>query len=138
LTLPERPTISGAELAARLSPPLAFYDIELFCDIEPHQTRGPTAARHTRAGMANTTSAQKAARKIARRTEVNKARRSQLRGSVRKVEEAIVAGDRGKALAALKEAEPVIMRSAQKGVVHRNAASRKVSRLSHQIAKLGA
>jgi len=132
LTLPERPTISGAELAARLSPPLAFYDIE------PHQTRGPTAARHTRAGMANTTSAQKAARKIARRTEVNKARRSQLRSSVRKVEEAIVAGDRGKALAALKEAEPVIMRSAQKGVVHRNAASRKVSRLSHQIAKLGA
>jgi small subunit ribosomal protein S20 len=88
--------------------------------------------------MANTTSAQKAARKIARRTEVNKARRSQLRSSVRKVEEAIVAGDRSKALAALKEAEPVIMRSAQKGVVHRNAASRKVSRLSHQIAKLGA
>ena len=66
--------------------------------------------------MANTTSAQKATRKIARRTEVNKARRSQLRSSVRKVEEAIVAGDRGKALAALKEAEPVIMRSAQKGV----------------------
>ncbi|HZN28683.1 MAG TPA: 30S ribosomal protein S20 [Xanthobacteraceae bacterium] len=88
--------------------------------------------------MANTTSAQKAARKIARRTEVNKARRSQLRSSVRKVEEAIVAGDRSKALAALKEAEPVIMRSAQRGVVHRNAASRKVSRLSHQIAKLGA
>jgi small subunit ribosomal protein S20 len=88
--------------------------------------------------MANTTSAQKAARKIARRTEVNKARRSQLRSSVRKVEEAIIAGDRSKALAALKEAEPVIMRSAQKGVVHRNAASRKVSRLSHQIAKLGA
>lgn len=88
--------------------------------------------------MANTTSAQKAARKIARRTEVNKARRSQLRSSVRKVEEAIGAGDRSKALAALKEAEPVIMRSAQKGVVHRNAASRKVSRLSHQIAKLGA
>ena len=88
--------------------------------------------------MANTTSAQKATRKIARRTEVNKARRSQLRSSARKVEEAIVAGDRGKALAALKEAEPMIMRSAQKGVVHRNAASRKVSRLSHQIAKLGA
>ena len=87
--------------------------------------------------MANTTSAPKATRKIARRTEVNKARRSQLRSSVRKVEEAIVAGDRGEALAALKEAEPVIMRSAQKGVVHRHAASRKVSRLSHQIAKLG-
>jgi small subunit ribosomal protein S20 len=88
--------------------------------------------------MANTTSAQKATRKIARRTEINKARRSQLRNSVRKVEEAIAAGDRGKALAALKEAEPVIMRAAQKGVVHSNAANRKVSRLTHQVAKLGA
>jgi small subunit ribosomal protein S20 len=88
--------------------------------------------------MANTTSAQKATRKIARRTEINKARRSQLRNSVRKVEEAIAAGDRSKALAALKEAEPVIMRAAQKGVVHSNAASRKVSRLTHQVAKLGA
>jgi small subunit ribosomal protein S20 len=87
--------------------------------------------------MANTTSAQKAARVIARRTEVNKARRSLLRGSVRKVEEAIASGDRSKALAALKEAEPVIIRSAQKGVVHRNAASRKVSRLTQRIAKLG-
>ena len=87
--------------------------------------------------IANTTSAKKAARKIARRTEVNKARRSQLRGSVRKVEEAIVAGDRGKALAALKEAEPVIMRAAQKGVVHKSSASRKVSRLSHRVAQLG-
>ena len=57
---------------------------------------------------------------------------------VRKVEEAIAGGDRAKALAALKEAEPVIMRSAQKGVVHPNAASRKVSRLSHRVAKLGA
>jgi small subunit ribosomal protein S20 len=86
--------------------------------------------------MANTTSAQKATRKIARRTEINKSRRSRLRGSVRNVEEAIAAGDRTKALSALKEAEPIIMRSAQKGVVHRNAASRKVSRLAHQIAKL--
>jgi small subunit ribosomal protein S20 len=86
--------------------------------------------------MANTTSARKAARKIARRTEINKGRRSQLRSCVRKVEEAIAAGDRNKALDALKEAEPVIMRAAQKGVVHRNAASRKVSRLNHQVAKL--
>jgi small subunit ribosomal protein S20 len=86
--------------------------------------------------MANTASAEKAARKIARRTEINKGRRSQLRNSVRRVEEAIAAGDRAKALAALKEAEPVIMRAAQKRVVHRNAASRKVSRLNHQVAKL--
>jgi small subunit ribosomal protein S20 len=88
--------------------------------------------------MANTSSARKATRKIARRTEINKARRSQLRGFVRKVEEAIAAGDRGKAMAALKAAEPVIMRSAQKGIVHRNTASRKVSRLNQRVAKLSA
>jgi small subunit ribosomal protein S20 len=88
--------------------------------------------------MANTSSARRAVRKIARRTEINKARRSQMRGFVRRVEEAIAAGDRGKAVAALKAAEPVIMRSAQKGIVHRNAASRKISRLTHRIATLGA
>jgi small subunit ribosomal protein S20 len=88
--------------------------------------------------MANTSSARKATRKIARRTEINKGRRSRLRSYVRKVEEAIAAGDRGKAQAALQQAEPVIMRSAQKGILHRNAASRKVSRLSHRLARLGA
>jgi small subunit ribosomal protein S20 len=87
--------------------------------------------------MANTSSARKATRKIARRTAINKSRRSQMRSSVRGVEEAIATGDRTRALAALKEAEPVIMRSAQKGIVHRNAASRKVSRLTLRIAKLG-
>ena len=86
--------------------------------------------------MPNTTSARKAVRKIARRTEVNKSRRSQLRSFVRKVEEAITGGNRSAALAALKEAEPVIMRAAQKGIVHSNAASRKVSRLAHKVAKL--
>ncbi|MGH6665851.1 MAG: 30S ribosomal protein S20 [Pseudolabrys sp.] len=86
--------------------------------------------------MANTKSARKATRKIARRTIVNKARRSVLRNSVRNIEEAIASGDRNAALAAFKEAEPVIMRSAQHGVVHKNNASRKVSRLSHRIAKL--
>ena len=87
--------------------------------------------------MANTSSARKATRKIARRTEVNKARRSLLRGSVRKIEEAIASGDRNAALAAFKAAEPAIMRAAQVGVVHKNNASRKVSRLAHRIAKLG-
>jgi small subunit ribosomal protein S20 len=86
--------------------------------------------------MANTSSARKATRQIARRTEVNKGRRTKLRSFVRKVEEAIEAGNRAEALAALKAAEPVIMRSAQKGVVHPNAASRKVSRLTHRVAKL--
>jgi small subunit ribosomal protein S20 len=88
--------------------------------------------------MPNTTSARKAVRKIARRTAINKNRRSLLRSVVRKVEEAIAAGDRNSALAALKEAEPIIMRSAQKRVVHRNAASRKVSRLTHRIAGISA
>ena len=88
-------------------------------------------------GMANTKSAKKAARQITRRTVINKSRRSRLRGAVRKVEEAIAAGDRSRALAAMAEAEPVIIRAAQKNVVHRNAARRKVSRLAHRIAKLG-
>ena len=86
--------------------------------------------------MANTKSARKATRVIARRTEVNKARRSVLRNSVRKVEEAIASGNRDAAAAALKVAEPVIMRAAQRGVVHKNNASRKVSRLAHRVAKL--
>ncbi|MBV1698352.1 MAG: 30S ribosomal protein S20 [Hyphomicrobiales bacterium] len=87
--------------------------------------------------MANTKSAKKAAKQIARRTVTNRARRSRLRGAVRKVEEAIAAGDRSKALAAMAEAEPVIIRAAQKNIVHRNAARRKVSRLAHRIAELG-
>jgi small subunit ribosomal protein S20 len=87
--------------------------------------------------MANTKSARKATRVMARRTEVNKARRTVLRNSVRKVEEAIQSGDRNAALSAFKAAEPVIMRAAQRGVVHKNNASRKVSRLAHRIAKLG-
>ena len=87
--------------------------------------------------MANTSSARKAARKIARRTIVNQARRTRMRSAVRKVEEAIAAGDRNKALDAMKQAEPQLMKAASTGQVHRNAASRKVSRLTHSIAKLG-
>jgi small subunit ribosomal protein S20 len=87
--------------------------------------------------MANTKSAKKAAKQTARRTVINRTRRSRLRSAVRKVEEAITAGDRSKALAAMAEAEPVIIRAAQKNIVHRNAARRKVSRLAHRIAALG-
>ncbi len=86
--------------------------------------------------MANTKSARKATRQIAKRTAINKVRRSTMRGSVRKVEEAIESGDRNAATAALKAAEPVIMRAAQRGVLHKNNASRKVSRLAHRVAKL--
>jgi small subunit ribosomal protein S20 len=87
--------------------------------------------------MANTKSAKKATRKIARRTEVNKARRSRMRVFVRKVEEAIASGDAAVAKTALQQAEPEMMRAAQNGVTHKNTASRKVSRLAHRIAKLG-
>lgn len=87
--------------------------------------------------MANTKSAKKAARQAVRRTIINKARRSRMRTALRKVEEAIAAGDRSTALAAMAEAEPALIRAAQKGIVHRNSAERKVSRLTHQIAKLG-
>ena len=86
--------------------------------------------------MANTTSAKKATRKIARRTEVNKARRSRMRTFLRMVEEAIASGDKASAAEALKAAQPEIMRAAQKGVVHKNTASRKVSRLAHRIGTL--
>lgn len=86
--------------------------------------------------MANTSSAKKATRKIARRTIVNKSRRTQMRTSVRLVEEAIKRGDRTAALEAMKRAEPELMQAAQRNIVHKNNASRKVSRLTHQIAKL--
>jgi small subunit ribosomal protein S20 len=88
--------------------------------------------------MANTSSAKKATRVIARRTAINKSRRTRMRSSLVKVEEAIASGDRAMALAAMKDAEPIIMRSAQKGVIHKNTASRKVARLSKRVAKLGA
>ena len=86
--------------------------------------------------MANTKSAKKASRQIARRTVINKSRRSRVRGAVRKVEEAISAGDRSAAVAAMAQAEPALIRASQKGIVHRNAAQRKVSRLAHRIAAL--
>jgi small subunit ribosomal protein S20 len=86
--------------------------------------------------MANTTSAKKATRKIARRTIINKSRRTQMRGSVRTVEEAIKSGDREAALKAMASAEPELMKAAQRNLIHKNNASRKVSRLAHQIAKL--
>lgn len=83
--------------------------------------------------MANTKSAKKAVRKIARRTEVNKSRRSRMRTYVRKVEEAIDAGDQKAAQEALKEAQPIVMRAAQLQTLHKNTASRRLSRLSARI-----
>jgi ribosomal protein S20 len=97
------------------------------------------ATRHRRRifeNMANTTSAKKATRKIARRTVINKSRRTQMRGAVRTVEEAIKSGDRAAAMTAMARAEPELMQAAQRNIIHKNNASRKVSRLTHQIAKL--
>ena len=88
--------------------------------------------------MANTSSAKKAARKIARQTATNKARRSRVRTYVRKVEEAIVAGDQTAANEAFKVAQPEIMRASSKGVFHGNTASRRVSRLNARIKALSA
>lgn len=87
--------------------------------------------------MANTPSAKKAVRKIARRTAVNRNRRSQMRTYVRKVEEAIASGDATVADNAFRVVEPLLMRAAQNGIVHKNTASRKVSRLSKRVRALG-
>jgi small subunit ribosomal protein S20 len=88
--------------------------------------------------MANTSSAKKMVRKIARRTEVNKARRSRMRTMVRNVEEAIASGNASAAAAALTIAEPEMMRAAQKGIVHKSTMSRKVSRLAKRVRALAA
>jgi small subunit ribosomal protein S20 len=88
--------------------------------------------------MANTTSAKKATRKIAARTAVNKSRRSRVRNFLRKVEEAIASGDQTQAAAALKAAQPELMRAANKGVFHSNTASRKVSRLANRVKTMTA
>jgi small subunit ribosomal protein S20 len=86
--------------------------------------------------MANTPGAKKAVRRIERRTEVNKARRSRVRTFLRRFEEAVTAGDAGLAKAAFVEAQSELMRAVSKGVVHKNTGSRKVSRLAAQLKKL--
>lgn len=86
--------------------------------------------------MANTSSAKKAARQMVRRTEINKARRTKVKSSVRKVEEAIASGDKAAAKAALKAAEPALVSTAQKGIMHKKTASRKVSRLTARVNAL--
>jgi len=86
--------------------------------------------------MANTTSAQKAIRKIERRTEVNKARRSRVRSTWRKVEEALAAGKAEVAAEALRTAESETMRAVSKGVFHKNMGARKVSRLASRLKTL--
>lgn len=88
--------------------------------------------------MANNPGAKKAIRKIERRTEVNKARRSRVRTFLRKFEEALAAGDPAIAKDTFVKAQSELMRAVTKGVVHKNTASRKVSRLAAQLKKLSA
>lgn len=87
--------------------------------------------------MPNIASAKKRTRTTAKRTAINHARKSRVRGFVRRVEEALAKGDATAASAALKAAEPEIMRGVSKGVLHKNTGSRKVSRLSKRVAKIG-
>ncbi len=88
--------------------------------------------------MANNPGAKIAVRKIERRTEVNKARRSRVRTFLRKFDEALATGDAGAAQAAFTLAQSELMRAVGKGVLHRNTGSRKVSRLHRQLKKLAA
>ncbi|NNE89707.1 MAG: 30S ribosomal protein S20 [Silicimonas sp.] len=87
--------------------------------------------------MANSPQAKKRARQNARRLEVNKARRSRIRTHLRAVEEAITSGDKDAAAAALKAAQPELMRGVTKGVYHKNTASRKMSRLAARVKAVG-
>jgi small subunit ribosomal protein S20 len=88
--------------------------------------------------MANTAQSKKRARQSEARYAVNKARRSRIRTFLRKVEEAIASGDADAAKAALQAAQPELMRGVTKGVIHKNTASRKVSRLASRVKAVGA
>ena len=86
--------------------------------------------------MANTPQSKKRARQSERRADVNKSRRSRIRTFLRKVEEAIESGDRNAATAALRAAQPELMRGVTKGIFHKNTAARKMSRLSARVKAL--
>lgn len=86
--------------------------------------------------MPNIASAKKRVRTSKKRADINHGRKSRVRTFTRKVEEAIASGDKRDAQAALKAAEPEIMRGVSKGVLHKNTGARKVSRLAHRIAAL--
>lgn len=88
--------------------------------------------------MANTTSAKKMVRKLTRRTAVNKSRRSRVRTYLRRVEEAIAAGDQAVAATAYRDAQSELQRAVARGAFHKNMASRKLSRLSSRIKAISA
>lgn len=86
--------------------------------------------------MAHTPSAKKRIRQTKRRTQINRARVQRIRTFLRKVEHAIASGDKAEASSAFRAAQPELMRGVNKGVVHRNTAARKLSRLSARIKTL--
>ncbi len=86
--------------------------------------------------MANTSSAKKRVRRDERKTAVNRDRRNRIRTFIKKVEAAIQSGNKDVAKDALKSAEPEIMRGVTRGVVEKNTAARKISRLSRRIKAL--
>lgn len=88
--------------------------------------------------MANSPSSKKRALQTERRAQINKARRSRMRTFLRKVEEAIAGGDQAAAAEALRAAQPEVMKNVSKGVVHKNTASRKISRLAGRVKALSA
>jgi small subunit ribosomal protein S20 len=87
--------------------------------------------------MANTPQSKKRARQNEARYQVNKARRSRIRTFLRRVEEAIASGDQAAAATALRAAQPELMRGVTKGVLHKNTAARKMSRLSARVKAMG-
>lgn len=87
--------------------------------------------------MANSAQSKKRARQAARRTDVNKARRSRIRTFLRAVDEAVESGDQAAAAEALKSLQPELMRGVSKGIMHKNTASRKMSRLAARVKSLG-
>jgi len=86
--------------------------------------------------MANTPQARKRIRRNDRRAEINTSRMSRIRNFVKKVETAIAGGDKTAAADALKAAQPEIARGVARGVLHKNTAARKMSRLSKRVASL--
>lgn len=106
---------------------------------EPTAIRTPAFRRNAvfQRRMANTASARKRIRQTLRRTERNRSRKSRMRTFVKKIEVAIAGGEKEAAVAALRAAQPEMQRASAKGVVHRNAVARKLSRLSARIKKLG-
>jgi len=87
--------------------------------------------------MANTAQSKKRARQSEARQDVNKARRSRIRTFLRKVEEALAAGNQDAAALALRSAQPELARGITKGVLHKNTVARKMSRLSSRVKALG-